>query len=125
MSHRELNLKEKLRQALASTIRVISDDLEINQKNEGNKNFKKYDFFQLDNLNSKVDFIKARAEADSSALKKKFSDNKIYKQNLPQNSNCKSYILNNSITFEFFNIFSISFVCVIIINIIHVNNSHE
>jgi cobaltochelatase CobT len=32
MSDKETNLKEKLRQALASTIRVISDDLEINKK---------------------------------------------------------------------------------------------
>ena len=29
MSDKETNLKEKLRQALASTVRVISDDLEV------------------------------------------------------------------------------------------------
>ena len=62
MSGKETTLKEKLRQALASTIRVISDDLEIEQNK---KNSNKFDFFELDNLNSKVDFIKARAEADS------------------------------------------------------------
>ena len=68
MRDKETNLKEKLRQALTSTIRVISDNLEINQIN---KNSKKFDLFELDNLNNKIDFIKARAEADSSALKKK------------------------------------------------------
>jgi cobaltochelatase CobT len=71
MSDKETNLKEKLRQALASTIRVISDDLEIKQTKD-NKSSNKFDFFELDNLNSKIDFIKARAEADSSALKENF-----------------------------------------------------
>tara|TARA_B100000035_G_C20761726_1_gene448631 strand:+ start:141 stop:242 length:102 start_codon:yes stop_codon:yes gene_type:complete len=32
MNNKETNLKEKLRQALTSTIRVISDDLEIKKK---------------------------------------------------------------------------------------------
>ena len=32
MSDKETNFKEKLQQALASTIRVISDDLEIKKK---------------------------------------------------------------------------------------------
>ena len=68
---KDLNLKEKLRQALSSTIRVISDDLDINTKFNDNKSSNKFDFFELDNLNSKNDFIKARAEADSKALKKK------------------------------------------------------
>ena len=31
-SNKDANLKEKLKQALASTIRVISDDLEIKNK---------------------------------------------------------------------------------------------
>ena len=75
MSDKEANLKEKLRQALASTVRVISDDLEIDKNNKVDKKQSKFAFFELDNLNSKEDFIKARAEADSSALKKKFSRN--------------------------------------------------
>ena len=58
---KDLNLKEKLRQALSSTIRVISDDLDINTKFNDNKSSNKFDFFELDNLNSKNDFIKARA----------------------------------------------------------------
>ena len=101
MSDKETNLKEKLRQALASTIRVISDDLEIKQKNKDNKSSNKFDFFELDNLNNKIDFIKARAEADSSALKRKFSNDEIYKKNLPNNSNCKSlYAIAEKIRYE-------------------------
>ena len=72
---KEANLKEKLRQALTSTVRVISDDLEIKTNPEYNKSSKKFDFFNLENLNSKSDFIKARADSDSSALKKKFFNN--------------------------------------------------
>ena len=90
MSDKETNLKEKFRQALTSTIKVISDDIEIEQNKKENKNSKKLNFFQLDKLNNKIDFIKARAEADSSALKKKFSNEEIYRKNLPNNSNCKS-----------------------------------
>jgi cobaltochelatase CobT len=101
MSEKETNLKEKLRQALTSTIRVISDDLEIKQKNKDNKSSNKFDFFELDNLNSKIDFTKARAEADSSALKRKFSSDEIYKKNLPNNSSCKSlYAIAEKIRYE-------------------------
>ena len=87
MSDKETSLKEKLKRALTSTIRVISDDLEIKQTSKNNKNSNKLDFFELSNLDSKSDFIRARAEADSAL--KVFSD-KIYKKNLPNNSNCKS-----------------------------------
>ena len=65
------DLKEKLKQALISTFKVIADDFHQIDKNDKNKNSHKYDFLDLDNLNSKADFIKARAESDSSALKKK------------------------------------------------------
>ena len=95
------NLKEKLKQALTSTARVISDDLNVKKNLENNKSSKNFDFFNLDNLNSKNDFIKARAESDSSALKKKFSNNEIYKKNLPSNSSCKSlYSIAEKIRYE-------------------------
>jgi len=90
MSDKKTDLKEKLRQALSSTVRVISEDFEIKKKVDEDKSSNKFDFFELDNLNSKKDFIKARAEADSAALKIKFSNEKIYRKNLPNNSNCKS-----------------------------------
>ena len=89
MSNKEINFKEKLRQALSSTIRVISEDLNDGIKTELEKKSKKSDLFELDELNNKFDFVKARADADSAALKKKFSNNNIYKKNIPMNSNCK------------------------------------
>ena len=69
---KENNIKEKFKQALISTVKVISDDYKINivKKNASSQNF---NFFELDNLNSKQDFIRFRAEADSEALRKKFS----------------------------------------------------
>ena len=100
-SDKDLNLKEKLRQALASTVRVISEDLEIKEELKDNKSSKNFDFFNLDSLNTKSDFIKARAESDSLALKKKFSNNNIYKKNLPSKSSCKSlYSIAEKIRYE-------------------------
>ena len=94
------NLKEKLRQALTSTARVISDDLYINSK-KSIKNSEKQNLIELDNLNSKNDFIKARAETDSKALKKKFSSDYIFKKNLPSSSSCKSlYTITEKIRYE-------------------------
>ena len=94
-------LKEKLRQALTSTARVISDDLSLKDDLGQNKSSKKFDFFNLENLNTKNDFIKARAEFDSSALKKKFSNNEIYKKNLPNNSSYNSlYSIAEKIRYE-------------------------
>ena len=73
MNNKENNLKERLKQALESTARVISNDLDNKANLDQNKSSKKFDFFELDNLNSKSDFLKARATSDSSALKRKFS----------------------------------------------------
>ena len=77
-SDKDANLKEKLKQALTSTFKVISDDFVIDDKTEKNINSKKFDFFELNNLNDKNDFIRARADTDSLALKKKFSNQIIY-----------------------------------------------
>ena len=100
-SNTNANLKEKLKQALTSTVRVISNDLSINNKSKENESSKEFNFFELDNLNSKIDFIKARAESDCIALKKKFSNEKIFKKNLPNNSSCKSlYSIAEKIRYE-------------------------
>jgi cobaltochelatase CobT len=100
-SNKVADLKEKLKQALNSTFKVISDDFKLNDKFEKTKYSKKFDYFELDNLNSKNDFIKARAETDSSALKRKFSDDDIFKKNLPTNSSCKSlYTIAEKIRYE-------------------------
>ena len=61
------SLKEKLKQALTSTAKVISNDFDLKKKSDD----KKFESFNLDDLNSKNDFIRARAESDSFALKKK------------------------------------------------------
>ena len=95
------NLKEKLKQALSSTARVISDDLDISLKKNKKKNTDKFDYFELDNLNNVNDFIRARAESDSKALKKKFSDESIFKKNSPLTASYKSlYTLTEKIRYE-------------------------
>ena len=100
-NNKENNLKERLRQALESTARVISNDLDNKENLDQNKSSKKFDFFNLENLSSKNDFIKARAESDSLALKKKFSDINIFKKNSPSNSSCKSlYSIAEKIRYE-------------------------
>ena len=93
------NLREKLKQALTSTARVISDDIHLKTNYEKNK--KDLNFVDIENLNSKADFIKARAESDSSALKKKFSNDEIYKMNLPLNSSYKAlYSIAEKVRYE-------------------------
>ena len=101
MNNKETNLKEKLKQALTSTIKVISDDIKINDHKENNKKEKSSQSFEINDLNSKNDFIKARAESDSSALKKKFSDEKVFNQNLPLKTSCRSlYSIAEKIRYE-------------------------
>ncbi len=95
------DLKEKLKQALISTAKVISDDFIVKKKIDQKKNLKKDEPFEINDLNSKNDFIKARAESDSLALKKKFSNDYIFKENLPSNSSCKSlYTVAEKIRYE-------------------------
>ena len=99
--NKDADILEKLKQALTSTARLISEDVSFIEKSDKDKSSKKFDFFQLDNLNSKSDFIKARAEFDSSALKIRFSDEAIYKKNLPSNSICKQlYSIAEKIRYE-------------------------
>ena len=59
MNNKNSNLKEKFKQALSSTAKVISDDFKIEDDLAENKSSKKFDFFDIENLNSKNDFIKA------------------------------------------------------------------
>ena len=101
MNNKETNLKEKLKQALTSTIKVISDDIKINDHKENKKKEKGSQSFEINDLNSKNDFIKARAESDASALKKKFSDEKVFNQNLPLKTSCRSlYSIAEKIRYE-------------------------
>ena len=98
--NKEDNFKEKFKQALISTVKVISEDYRPN-KDSNNANSKNINFFELDNLSSKHDFTRFRAESDSEALKKKFSDKKIYQNNLPNNSSYRSlYDISEKIRYE-------------------------
>ena len=47
------NLKEKFKQALFSTIKVISDNYKLDKKENKNLSSKNFDFFEFDNLNKK------------------------------------------------------------------------
>ena len=90
MSNKISSLKEKMRQALTSTMKVISEDFKIKDQNSKNTNNINSEIAALDSLASPKDFIKLRAEFDSTALEKKFSDKIIFKNNLPKNLSCKS-----------------------------------
>ena len=57
---KENNIKEKFKIALVSTEKVISDDY-LKKKNEIKKNKSDLNYFEIDTLNSKEEFIKYRA----------------------------------------------------------------
>ena len=101
MSSKETNLKEKFRIALTSTAKVISDDFVINDKSPENKKIKDTNIIEIDNLTNPSDFIRLRAETDSAALKKKFSDDTIFRKNLPTNTSSRSlYTIAEKIRYE-------------------------
>ena len=101
MSSKETDLKEKFRVALNSTAKVIADDFEVNRKNQENKKTKDFLSLDIDNITNPSDFIRLRAETDSSALKKKFSDDLIFKKNLPSNTSSRSlYNIAEKIRYE-------------------------
>jgi len=93
---------EQFKIALNSTVKVISGKKKV-QINFSNKSTNPNNaiFFELDNLKSIDDYIKIRAETDSEALKLRYSDRKIYKNNLPKNTIGKSlYDLAEKIRYE-------------------------
>ena len=99
MSNKETNLKEKIRIALTSTAKVISDDFTLSKTtSENNKNITP---LEIDMLTNPSDFIKLRAETDCSALKKKFSNEEIYRKNLPTKTASRSlYNIAEKIRYE-------------------------
>ena len=97
---KEDNFKEKFKLALLSTANAIADDYSP-KNNKKNKKKSKIDLFELDKLESRSDFVKYRAEIDSSALKRKFSNTEIFRNNFPQNSSYKQlYELSEKIRCE-------------------------
>ena len=102
MSTKEGNFKEQFKHALISTAKVISEDYKLDVKKlDKDLSAKKMDFFDVTNLSNKKDFIRLRAETDSGALKKKFSNKEIFNKNLPNNPSCKSlYNITEKIRYE-------------------------
>ena len=101
MSDKIASLKEKLRIALTSTAKVISEDFDLKDRSSEHDIKKDTDSIQIDDLTKPSDFIKLRAETDSSALKKRFSDETIYKKNLPSNTSSRSlYNIAEKIRYE-------------------------
>ena len=101
MSNKDSSLKEKFRIALNSTAKVISDDFSLNKKNNDKNKSKDLNSIEVENINSPSDFIRLRAETDSYALKKRFSDENIYKKNLPVNNSSRSlYNIAEKIRYE-------------------------
>ena len=100
MSNKHNSLIEKFKIALTSTAKVISDDLNLDKSTKKNRS-NEADFIDIDNLTKPSDFVRLRAETDSIALKKKFSDNDIYKKNLPSNYSSRSlYNIAEKIRYE-------------------------
>ena len=99
--NKEDNFKEKFKEALISTLKVISDDYKVNENENKNLKSKNLNFLEIDNIKNKQDYNKIRAETDSEALKRKFSNNNIYQKNSPSNSSCKLlYNISEKIRYE-------------------------
>ena len=91
-------IKEQFKHALNSTIKAISE--ETNQLNI-KKNLKEFNISKFDNLKDKENFTKLRAEADSEALKRKFSNNSTLEQNIPRTPTCHTlYKISEKIRYE-------------------------
>ena len=102
MNNKEDNFKEQFKQALISTAKVISEDYKLGAKKiDKDLSSKKIDFFDVIDLSNKNNFTKLRAEIDSGALKKKFSNKETFNKNLPKNPSCKSlYNIAEKIRYE-------------------------
>ena len=97
--NKEDSIKEKFKQALQSTYKVISEDYKI-RKNIKNTE-KIYSVGDIENIADKNQFKKLRAETDSEALKRRFSDRKLLDKNNPKNPSCRTlYHLAEKIRYE-------------------------
>ena len=102
MHKKEENFKEKFRQALISTAKVISNDYKSLKSKKKKLDTNSFEFFELEDLNDINDFIKFRAESDSAALKKRFSNREIYQKNIPNSSSRRNlYEVSEKIRYEF------------------------
>ena len=99
--NKEDSIKEKFKQALISTVKVISENYKINIDNKKNFDEKSLQIGEIENINDKNQFKKLRAETDSEALKIKFSNKKIFEKNMPKNPSCQNlYKISEKIRYE-------------------------
>ena len=78
-------LEELIKQALTSTYKVISNQLDENNLKNKTFNTKNLDFSDIKDFKNKSDYTKLRANIDSKALKLRFSDNAVFQKNHPKN----------------------------------------
>ena len=98
--NKEDNFKEKFKQALISTAKVISEDYNI-QNNNKKLSEESLKINDLENIKDKNEFVKLRAETDSKALKIKFSSKKIFEENIPSKPSCRTlYDISEKIRYE-------------------------
>ena len=99
--NKEDSFKEKFKQAILSTVKVISEDNFSNPKNRKQLNEENFKVSNIENIKDKNEFIKIRAENDSEALKRKFSNKSIFEKNMPSKHGCQSlYKLCDKISYE-------------------------
>ena len=97
--NKEDSIKEKFKQALQSTYKVISEDYKVGKNKK--KDEKIYSVGEIDNILDKNQFRKLRAETDSEALKRRFSNRKLLNKNSPKNPSCRTlYHLAEKVRYE-------------------------
>ena len=95
----EESLREKLRQAIIGSYNAIS--LSLNSDKKIQKEKENFEFINIDKIDSHKDFKIARAESDTEALKKRFSDNLILNKNQPRNMKSKElYNISERLRYE-------------------------
>ena len=102
MDEKEI-LKERFKTAVASAVKVISEnfDLEIKFGNNLSSKENSLNLPDVINLKNLQDFTNLRAFADSEALKIKYTDKKIYLENEPSGTMAKSlYAIAEKIRYE-------------------------
>ena len=102
MDEQEL-LKERFKSAVASKVKAISENFDLQIKFGGNIDSKKnsLNLPEVANLKKLQDFTNLRAFADSEALKIKYTDKKIYLENEPKGAISKAlYAIAEKIRYE-------------------------
>ena len=102
MDEKEL-IKERFKLAIASAVKVISENYELDIRFSNNEETKNntLNLPELSEFKDLQDFTKIRALADSEALKIKHTSKKIYTENEPKGKMAKSlYAIAEKIRYE-------------------------